>query len=147
MENKYLVIDQRILPDVYLKVIEVKRLLKAGKVKGISEGVKLVGISRSAYYKYHQYVLEFNADDYSSKKVTLTFVLSHEKGTLSQVLNTLAQHKASIITINQGVPINELANVTITIDISNVGDSLDEIIRAINCISGLSKLEIQAMGF
>lgn len=146
MKDKYLVIDKNILPEVYLKVVKVKELLKAGKVKGISDAVKEVGISRSAYYKYHQYVFEF-ADDERSRKVTISFILSHQLGVLSSALNTLARHNANILTIHQGVPINQLASVNITFDISNLDETLDELIDDIRSCDGVSKLEILAMGF
>ncbi len=146
MKDKYLVIDKNILPEVYLKVVKVKELLKAGKVKGISEAVKQVGISRSAYYKYHQYVFEFT-DDESGKKVTISFILSHQMGALSSALNTLSRHNANILTIHQGVPINELASVNITFDISSLDSTLDDVLADIKECDGVSKLEILAMGF
>ena len=52
MNGSYLVIDKRVLPDVYEKVLFAKKLLKDGKVKEITEAVKIAGISRSVYYKY-----------------------------------------------------------------------------------------------
>ena len=52
MSGNYLVIDKRVLPDVYEKVLFAKKLLKDGRVKEITEAVKIAGISRSVYYKY-----------------------------------------------------------------------------------------------
>ena len=43
MDGKYLVIDKKVLPDVYEKVLEVKKLLKDGKVKEITEATKIIG--------------------------------------------------------------------------------------------------------
>ena len=52
MNNDYLVIDKRVLPEVFEKVINTKKILQEGKVKEITEATKLAGISRSVYYKY-----------------------------------------------------------------------------------------------
>ena len=49
MEGNLLVIDKRVLPEVFEKVINAKRLLKEGKVKEITEAAKQAGISRSVY--------------------------------------------------------------------------------------------------
>ena len=59
MEGNLLVIDKRVLPEVFEKVINAKRLLKEGKVKEITEAAKQAGISRSVYYKYKDYIFEF----------------------------------------------------------------------------------------
>ncbi len=146
MKDKYLVIDKNILPEVYLKVVKAKDLLKAGQAKGISDAVKQVGISRSAYYKYHQYVFEFTSDE-RTRKVTISFIVANEQGVLSAVLNKIATHNANVLTIHQGVPINELASVNITFDITNIDSTLDEVIADIKQCSGVSKVEILAMGF
>jgi len=146
MKDKYLVIDKNILPDVYIKVVKAKDLLKAGQAKGISDAVKQVGISRSAYYKYHQYVFEFTSDE-RTRKVTISFIVANEQGVLSAVLNTIAHHNANIMTIHQGVPINELASVNITFDITNIDSTLDQLIKEIKACKGVSKVEILAMGF
>ena len=58
MLENYLIIHKDILPDYYEKVIEARRLVESGKVKDVSQAVKQVGISRSTYYKYKDYILE-----------------------------------------------------------------------------------------
>ena len=51
-QNSYLVIDERVLPEVYQKVVLASSLLESGEAANTSEAVKLAGISRSVYYKY-----------------------------------------------------------------------------------------------
>ena len=60
MNGDYLVIDKKVLPEVFEKVINTKKILQEGKVKEITEATKLAGISRSVYYKYKDYVFEFS---------------------------------------------------------------------------------------
>ena len=57
MGSKYLVVDKSILPGYYEKVVEARKLLESGKVKDVSQAAKQVGISRSTYYKYRDYVM------------------------------------------------------------------------------------------
>ena len=52
MNSEYLIVSKTIVPDYYEKVIQVRELLRSGKVKEVSEAVKIIGISRSTYYKY-----------------------------------------------------------------------------------------------
>ena len=54
--NKYLLVDKSILPPYFEKVIEARELLAGGVTKDVSKAVQMVGISRSTYYKYKDYV-------------------------------------------------------------------------------------------
>ena len=88
MKN-YLIVSKNILPDVYERVIEARNLINSGSVKSISEAVKAVGISRSTYYKYKDYV--FSPDENSiGRKAVVSMMLKHEKGVLSNVLYYLS---------------------------------------------------------
>ena len=50
--NDYFLVKADVLPEVFVKVMEVKRFLNSGKAKSVNEAVQRVGLSRSAYYKY-----------------------------------------------------------------------------------------------
>ena len=50
MSEQYLIVNTKILPDFYAKVVEARDLVEQHKVKGVSEAVQRVGISRSTYY-------------------------------------------------------------------------------------------------
>ena len=78
MNGSYLVIDKRVLPDVYEKVLFAKKLLKDGKVKEITEAVKIAGISRSVYYKYKDFVFDFSETS-EGRKITYNLILKNEK--------------------------------------------------------------------
>ena len=57
MDSRYLIVDKKILPEYFEKVVEASRLLAEGEAPDISEAVRKVGISRSTYYKYKDYVM------------------------------------------------------------------------------------------
>ena len=50
--SKLLLVDACVLPEVFEKVVEAKRLLAVGIAKNLSDAAKTAGISRSAFYKY-----------------------------------------------------------------------------------------------
>ena len=58
MLENYLIIHKSILPEYYEKVLQVRRMMESGKKKDVSQCVREVGISRSTYYKYKDYILE-----------------------------------------------------------------------------------------
>ena len=62
-EPRYLLIDTRVLPDVFLRVAQAKRLLASKEVKNATEAAKAVGISRSALYKYKDFIFTRTDED------------------------------------------------------------------------------------
>lgn len=118
-EDKYYIVNEKILPDIFLKVIKVKELIYTGQVKDITEGTKKIGISRSAYYKYREHIHTMT-EPINSRRVILNVLLADESGALSRVLDLIASFNGNILTINQDIPINLIANVTITLDVSKV---------------------------
>ena len=59
MQNKtYYMVDASALPEVFAKVIEAKTLIESKTAANASEAIKMAGLSRSAYYKYKDKILE-----------------------------------------------------------------------------------------
>jgi len=144
MSGDYLVIDKRVLPDVYEKVLYTKKLLKDGKVKEITEAVKIAGISRSVYYKYKDFVFDFSETS-EGRKVTYNIILKNEKGVLSNISNYIAEQGGDILTINQGIPLNGYANLSITIDLSTVDGDIKTLTDGLLNIKNVEKVEFIGM--
>jgi len=144
MSGDYLVIDKRVLPDVYEKVLFAKKLLKDGKVKEITEAVKIAGISRSVYYKYKDFVFDFSETS-EGRKVTYNIILKNEKGVLSNISNYIAEQGGDILTINQGIPLNGYANLSITIDLSTVDGDIKTLTAGLLNITNVEKVEFIGM--
>ncbi|WP_315117085.1 ACT domain-containing protein [uncultured Clostridium sp.] len=144
MNDRFLMIHTSVLPDIFEKVIEVKELMKTGKVREITEAVKVVGISRSTYYKYKDFVFTVTGN-MNNHKVIIALTLDHEPGTLSRILDNIAYYKGNILTINQEIPINNTANVNITFDISNLKIEFNKLLDEIKNMDHVIKLELVAM--
>jgi len=136
----YLVRDE-ILPEAIKKTIMVKDILKRGELKTVNEAVAKVGLSRSAYYKYKDYVFPFY-DASKEKIITLSLLLEHKAGVLSKVLNTIATDSGSIMTINQGIPLQGVANTTISIETKFLTIDLEALLDKIRLIDGVKRLEL-----
>lgn len=142
--KKFLVINSTILPEVFTKVLEAKEMLRLSSGKGISEVVKEVGISRSTFYKYKDYVFSLSEGMVGSKAI-LSFLLKDEKGILSSVLKLLSDNDANILTINQDIPINKTANASITIEISGLKVGIYEMVEEIEKLYGVVKCDLLAL--
>lgn len=142
-EEKYYVVHERVIPEIFEKVVKVKELIYTGEVKDITEGVKVVGISRSAFYKYKDFVFTMS-EGINSKKITLAILLNHESGALSRVLDNLAEMRGNILTINQDIPMNQTANVTITLDVSNIKIEVKELLKKLESIPSVNKVRLFA---
>lgn len=143
MEHNYLVVSAEVLPEVFLKVIEAKALIMQKKVKGVSEAVKAVGISRSSYYKYIEHVFTFE-EKMSTKRLTLAMVLAHEKGVLSRILEMIAQANGNVLTISQSPPESGVANVQVTFDTTQMEMPIDAFIAAIHRLNGVVEIHVKS---
>lgn len=143
-KGKFLLIHIDVLPDVFIKVVEAKDLIKEGKVNSVSEATKLVGISRSTFYKYNEAVFTL-ADGVLGKKAVISMSLDHHSGILSKVLDRVAFYNGNILTISQSTPIDRKANVTITIDISELSTSFTALTSELKNIEGVFKFTLVAI--
>ncbi|CAI2655554.1 hypothetical protein AKUG0406_14110 [Apilactobacillus kunkeei] len=142
--SKYYIVDDSLLPEAFGKVIEARKMIDNGEVKNVSEAVKKVGISRASYYKYKDYVYEVQQSSWQRKAV-ISFLLSHKSGILSKVLNSISNRDANILTINQNIPINDSASVVISLDLSQMDGTIDELIADISAIDGTNKVNLVAV--
>ena len=142
-QSVYFLVDVSVLPDIFDKVIKVKKILQTREVKTINEAVHKVGISRSAFYKYKDYVFPFYEMS-QAKIITLSFILEDLPGILSNLLNIIAKAKANILTINQNIPINGVANMTISIQTGSMDISIEDLVVKIGEIEGIRKIDILA---
>jgi len=112
--SQLIVVSTNVLPEIFPKVLEVKRLLARGEEKSSASACKAVGISRSAFYKYKDCVYSYE-EKLTQKIISLYAVLKDEPGVLSSVLATLHTLNANILTVNQNIPIDSVAAVTISL--------------------------------
>lgn len=144
IKNDYLMIHVDVLPEVFIKVIEVKELLRENSELSVAEAVGIVGISRSTFYKYNEFVFTLT-DGLVGKKATISMTLSHHLGVLSKILEVIADNKGNILTISQSIPIENKASVTITFDISEMTSTLSSLTQEIQNIEGVYKFVLDAI--
>lgn len=120
--SSFVVISTDVLPEIFPKVLEVKRLLACGEEKSSASACKRIGISRSAFYKYKKCVFAYE-EKLTQKIISYYAVLKDEPGVLSTILAEFHRQGANIITVNQNMPIDGVAAVNITVRL--FGDEAD----------------------
>lgn len=111
----------------------------------VSDVVKKVGISRSTYYKYKDYIYLPEDGTFGQRKAVLNMVLSHKAGVLSSVLNALSGFGSSVLTISQSIPIGNKANVSISLDISNMSSSMETLMTELKNINGVKSMQLSSI--
>ena len=137
-KSKYYLVAAEMLPEIFIKVVEAKELLETGEVATVAEATSRVGISRSAFYKYRSAISPFR-DMKSGHIFTFHILLRDRMGVLSAVLAIFADSGANILTINQNIPMNMVAPVTITVKTDET-DS-EYITRQLSQIDGVVNAE------
>jgi len=140
-KKKYYVVTKKAVPEVLLKVVEAKRLLDSEKVLTVQEATERVGISRSSFYKYKDDIFQFH-DNSQGTTLTMTFNIDDEPGVLSDVLKSIADFGANILTIHQSIPINGIATLTLSVDVLPGKGDAEQMVEEIEKITGIHYLKI-----
>ncbi len=140
---KFYIIEASVLPEVFLKVAEAKRLLDTGEVSTVNEAAKRTGISRSAFYKYRDSVLPFH-NMMTGRIITYQLMLHDEPGVLSAILACFATSGANILTINQTIPTGGCALVTVTAETAKMVISLEQLLHDLSATEGVVKADVLA---
>ncbi len=147
MENsglpKYFLVEADILPEIFIKVAKAKELLETGEAATVAEAAAKLGISRSAFYKYKESITPFH-NLKRERMVTMHITLRHKMGVLSSVLSLFANTGANILTINQSIPMNGTAFVTISAETADMSITAEELIASIQNTPGVKKVEVSA---
>lgn len=144
MKSDFLIVHKKILPEYLDKVIEARKLIENKECSTVKEAVKQVGISRNTYYKYKDYVYE-TSDNKTNRHAVISLILKNENGSLASVIRVLTNLGTSILTISQAIPIHEKANVLLSLDITSLSCSIDEMLSSLKEISSVRSVHLDAM--
>ena len=116
---KYYIVEASLLPDVFLKVAQVNRLLQCGTVRTVGEATQQVGLSRSAYYKYKDAIFEYGTSA-SDEVATVKARLQDSAGVLSSFIGAISRVGGNVLSVNQSLPQDGAADVTVTVRIADL---------------------------
>jgi chorismate mutase len=120
-------------------------MLERGKAESIAIATQMVDLSRSAYYKYKDTVFPFSTIT-KEKLVSLFFHLEDRSGTLSKLLSVVASSGGNVLTIHQTIPLQGRANVTLSLNTSNMTVEIDHLLSELKKLEFVEKVEVLGTG-
>jgi len=139
--EKYFLVQERVLPVVLRKTVRAKEILRSGEARTVNEAVQVAGISRGSFYKYRHAIFSFGEAS-RGKIMTIALILEHTSGVLSEVLKEIAKSEGNILTINQGLPLQGVANASISFETAELLVEVDELLNSLAQVPGVRKLEL-----
>lgn len=143
--HQFVLVRDDILPDAMKKTLKVKELLERGKMTSISEAVESVDLSRSAFYKYRDRIFPFH-HIVKEQLITLFFHLEDRAGALSKLLSVVAESGCNVLTIHQTIPLLGKANVTLSLDIQHMQDSVNDLLGNLSRLDFVEKVHLLSSG-
>ena len=141
MNDDFLLVHKSVLPEVFLSVIKARERIQRDGLS-VTQACKIENISRSVYYKYKDYV--FLPDHSVIKKAIFSFCVNDTPGVLNAMLRTLYEAKVNVLTIQQEMPIDRIAYITMTLDIKSLSTTIDELLSSLSHIENVRKVTIVA---
>ncbi len=142
-EVNYFVLKKKAVPEVLLKVVLAKQLLDSGKASSIQDATEMAGISRSSFYKYKDDIFPFH-DNAKGRTITMVIQVEDRPGLLADIMQIVAASRANILTIHQSIPVNGIASVTISIEVTEETDNVSDVVETIEAHEGIHYLKILA---
>ncbi|MBP0960195.1 MAG: ACT domain-containing protein [Oscillospiraceae bacterium] len=140
-KSSFIVVDSCVLPDIFEKVLLVKKLIASGKEKSSASACKAVGISRSAFYKYKDYVYSYE-EKLTQRIISISTVLHDEPGILAGFISHLHSLNANILTVNQSIPVDGVASVTISLRLTENSQDIMGLKNILSRLRGVVELKI-----
>ena len=133
MANDYIVIHKKVLPDYFERVLEIKELVNQGE--NVSDACKKIGLARSTFYKYKDFVLtpEKNVE----KKLLLSLKLVDEPGSLLEVVKEIYDFGFNISTTNLEPSIHKISLMSMTLITTNVSLNVNPFMVKIKSLKGV----------
>lgn len=142
-ETKYFVLKQKAVPEVLLKVVEAKKLIDSVRGITVQDATDQAGISRSSFYKYKDDIFPFY-DNAKGKTITLVLQMNDERGLLSDLLHQVAVYKANILTIHQSIPVNNVASLTLSVEVGQDTGNISQLVEDLEEKQGVHYVKIIA---
>lgn len=141
MKNtSYLLVDASSLPEVYGKVLQAKQLLANREASSTSEAVRMVGISRSVFYKYKDAVFPYNKKQ-SSQILTIQAVLLDRPGVLMSLMAVFYDVGANILTINQNIPVDGRALISVSARTEAMEMPVEDLLEKLRNVEGVLSIQ------
>lgn len=142
-KEKLYLVSEKALPQILLQVMNAKRILETERDLTVAEATERVGISRSSFYKYKDDVNSFY-DNTRGKTISFLIQMKDEQGLLSKLLGEIAKFGVNVLTIHQSIPVNGIASISLSIEVTGESNGMTELMENINRLDGVQFLKVLA---
>ena len=80
------------------------------------------------------------------KTITMVLQMDDEQGLLSDLLHIVAIYKANILTIHQSIPVNNVATLTLSVEVRSDTGNISHMVEEMEENSGSTQRKIIARG-
>ncbi|MBB4825835.1 chorismate mutase [Sporosarcina luteola] len=144
-KGQFYLVREDVLTESMQKMLEAKRLLASGEERTIQEATKRVGLSRSAYYKYRDTVFPF--ESIARERILTIFIqLEDRQGSLATILQIISDARCNVLTIHQTIPVQGRANITLSLDVTDMPIKLDEFMQRMKAPSFIDSVHLISSG-
>lgn len=137
--SQMLLVDSAVLPEVFTRVLNAKQLLSSGKAVSAAQAARIAGVSRSAFYKYRDSVFAYDVQQ-DNRIITIQAELCDRPGILSRMLSAFADTGANILTVNQSIPAQGKAVVSVTARIDKDQFAIMDFINELSSCDGVKRI-------
>ena len=100
-----------------------------------SAGVPFISI-RTIFFHFY--------DNAKGKTITMVLQMDDEQGLLSDLLHIVAIYKANILTIHQSIPVNNVATLTLSVEVRSDTGNISHMVEEMEENSGVHNVKIIA---
>ncbi|HEY4579176.1 MAG TPA: ACT domain-containing protein [Savagea sp.] len=144
-EGQFYIVHESVLTESMQKMLEVKKILASGEAKTVLDATEKIGLSRSAYYKYRDTVFPFEAIA-RERVITIFIQLEDRKGSLANILSTVSEAKCNVLTIHQTIPVQGRANITLSLDVTEMPLSLEDFVHRLKTTPFIDSVHLISSG-
>ncbi|MBP1537862.1 MAG: ACT domain-containing protein [Ruminococcus sp.] len=140
-QGKLVIVSSEVLPEIIMKVLTAKGMRARGEAATSAQACRAVGISRSAYYKYKDCVFNYE-EQLTNNILSVYLILRDEKGVLSSIIAKLYELGTNILTINQNIPVDSVATVTVSVRFDRDSVSVSELKQELGKVAGVVDVKL-----
>lgn len=140
-EKNFYLVDLKILPEAIKKTIRVKELLKKKEASSINEAVKMVDMSRSAYYKYKDHVASLE-DQPKRELLLFTILADADTALINRIIKKISREGNEILSCNRSIAVGRRALLSVSVETSLDGSEQDEVAKAVRRMKGVRNVEV-----
>lgn len=140
-EDDYFLIRRDAIPEKLINVLKVKEALYRGEAVSMKDALEEYEVTFRYYRKYKDAIIPFY-EATNGKIFTLLFEAEFQEKVLSDIVSTISKHSGSIITVNQGFPLNGIISINISFEITSLNITLYDLLSKLKSIVGVRNMEI-----